>query len=128
MSPSRWPRSPFRDMCSSTSFGSSRNCGHRRSRQQRNYLDLSRVPRKTMGDTRLDERKFGMLKRASASQPAPKHIYKPQSRLNGILFLSKSRDGRSLSNDRAVIWRMSDQRTAVQFDALFKAKDDCRGG
>ena len=60
-----------------------------------------------MGDTRLDERKFGMLKRASASQPAPKHIYKPQSRLNDILFLSKSRDGRSLSNDRAVIWRMS---------------------
>ena len=50
---------------------------------------------------------FGMLKRASASQPAPKHIYKPQSRLNDILSLSKSRDGRSLSNDRAVIWRMS---------------------
>jgi hypothetical protein len=60
-----------------------------------------------MGDTRLDERKFGMFKRASASRPAPKHIYKPESSLNDILFSSKSRDGRSLSNDRAVIWRMS---------------------
>jgi hypothetical protein len=34
LSPSRWPRSPFRDICSSTSFGSSRNYGRRRSRQQ----------------------------------------------------------------------------------------------
>ena len=40
---------------------------------------------------------------ARADMP-PKHIYKPESSLNDILFLSKSRDGRTLSNDRAVIW------------------------
>jgi len=32
----RWPRSRFREVCSPTSCGSSRNCGRRRSRQQRN--------------------------------------------------------------------------------------------
>ena len=30
--------------------------------------------------------KFGMFKRASASRPAPKHIYKPESCHNDILF------------------------------------------
>jgi hypothetical protein len=44
ISPSRWLGSPFRAICSPTSFGSPLNCGHRRSRQQRNEFDLSRVP------------------------------------------------------------------------------------
>ena len=35
MSPSRWPRSPFRENCSPTSCGWSRNCGRRRSHRQR---------------------------------------------------------------------------------------------
>jgi hypothetical protein len=34
----------------------------------------------------------------------PEHIYKAEPSLNDILFLSKSSDGRTLSNDRAVIW------------------------
>src|SRR5271165_1485170 len=30
-----------------------------------------------MGDTHLDDRRFGIPQRATASQPAPKHIYEP---------------------------------------------------
>jgi hypothetical protein len=56
------------------SFGSSRNCGRRRSRQQRNEFDLSRFATKTAGDVRLDDRNFGIPRRATASRPAPKRI------------------------------------------------------
>jgi len=40
---------------------------------------------------------------------APERIYKPRRGLNDISFWSKSRYRRSLSRDRAVIWRKSDE-------------------
>ena len=76
------------------------------------YIDwvmrsLSRFPPKTAGDLRLDDRKFGIPRRATASRLAPKCIDKPRRSLDEISVLSKSRYVRSLSRDKAVIWRMS---------------------
>ena len=63
-----------------------------------------------MGDTRLDDRRFGVPQRATASQPAPKHIYKPRWGLNDVSVLSNPCYGRSLNRDKYdVIWRMSDE-------------------
>ena len=59
------------------------------------------------GDVRLDDRKFGILRRATASRLAPNRIYKPQRGLNDISVLSKSCHRPSLSGNKAVIWRMS---------------------
>ena len=53
--------------------------------------------------------KFGIPRRATASRLAPKPIYKPRRGPNDISVLSKSCYGRSLSGDKAVIWRMSVQ-------------------
>ena len=44
---------------------------------------------------------------ATASQPAPKRIYKPRRGLKDTSDLSKSRYGRSLSRHKAIVWRMS---------------------
>jgi hypothetical protein len=57
-----------------------------------------------MGDTRLDDRKFGIPRRATASQPAPNHIYKPRRDLNDISVLSKLAYERSFSRNKDVIW------------------------
>ena len=65
-------------------------------------FSLSRVPRKTTGDLRLDERKIDIPGRATASRPAPERIYKPRRGLNDISVFSKSRYGPSLSRNRAV--------------------------
>jgi hypothetical protein len=46
--------------------------------------------------------------RATASRPAPKHIYEPRKGYNDISVFSKSCYGRSLSFGKAVTWRMSD--------------------
>src|SRR3984957_1333406 len=106
MSPSRWPRSPFQDICSSTSFGSSRNCGRRRSRQQRNELSLSRVPRKTTGDLRLDERKIDIPRRANASRPAPER----STSCGGVSTIFQSSQSLAMGPVSAAIgpsiWRM----------------------
>ena len=51
--------------------------------------------------------KFGIPRRATASPLVPKRIYKPRRDPNDISVLSKSCSGRSLSRDKAVIWRMS---------------------
>ena len=63
---------------------------------------MSRVPRKTTGDLRLDERKIDIPRRATASRPAPERIYKPRRGLNDISVFSKSRYGPSLSRNRGV--------------------------
>jgi hypothetical protein len=68
---------------------------------------LVTLPPKTAGDLRLDDRKFGIPRRATASRLAPKCIDKPRRSLDEISVLSKSRYVRSLSRDKAVIWRMS---------------------
>ena len=68
---------------------------------------MSRVPTKnrakTTGDVRLDDESFGVPRRAIASRPAPKRIYKPSLHLNDISVLSKARYGPSLSRNKAVI-------------------------
>jgi hypothetical protein len=51
---------------------------------------LSRVPPKTRGDVRLDDRRFGIPQRATVRRLAPKRIYKPWRGLNDISVLSKS--------------------------------------
>ena len=51
----------------------------------------------------LITRKFGIPRRATASPLTSKHIYKPRRGFNDISVLSKSRYGRSLSRDKAVI-------------------------
>ncbi len=84
-------------------------------------FSLSRVPGKTTGDLRLDERKFGIPRRAIASRPAPKRIDRPRRGLNDISVLSKSRYGHSLSPNRAVnlatagLWVPKDCRTRGEF-------------
>jgi hypothetical protein len=83
-----------------TSFGLSPDCGRRRERQQRNEVQLPRVPR-------LDDRRFGSLSaRPRAGTPA-NLIYSPQRGLSGISVLSRSCDGRKLNGEKAVILRMS---------------------
>jgi hypothetical protein len=67
----------------------------------------------TTGDVRLDDRKFGIPRRATASRLAAKRIYGPRLGLNDISVLSKSCYVRSLSRDKAVIWRMSDKDNQV---------------
>jgi hypothetical protein len=51
--------------------------------------------------------KSTFLGRATVRPRAPECNYKRRRGLNGISVLSKSRCGRSLSNDKFVIWRMS---------------------
>jgi hypothetical protein len=46
---------------------------------------------------------------AIASRPAPKRVYKPRRSYNDISVLRNSCYRRSLSCDKAVIWRMSAQ-------------------
>ena len=58
-------------------------------------------------EVRLEDGKFGIPRRAAASPLAAKRIYKPRLGLNDISVLSKSCYVRSLSRDKAVIWRMS---------------------
>ena len=56
---------------------------------------------------RLDDRKFGIPRRATASRLAPKRIYKPRRGLDDFSVLSKSGYGRNLSRAKAVIRQMS---------------------
>jgi hypothetical protein len=73
MSASRWLRSPFRDICSPPYFGSSRSCGRRRSRQRRSAFGCHASDQKPR-DSRLDDRNFGIPRRATASWAAPKRV------------------------------------------------------
>jgi Helix-turn-helix domain of resolvase len=68
---------------------------------------LSRVPPKTTGDLRLDDRKFGIPWRAIASRPDSERIYKPRRGLNDISVLRKYCYRHILYCDAVVIWRMS---------------------
>ena len=61
-----------------------------------------------MGDTRLDDRRFGPQTR-NREPACPEHIYKPRWGLNDVSVLSNSCYGRSLNRDKDVIWRMSDE-------------------
>jgi hypothetical protein len=87
----------------------------RRLRARRRPHRLDKVSIESRGARRMrnhgrrasDDRKFGIPRRAIASRPAPKRIYRPRRGLNDISVLSKSCRGRSLSHYRAVIWRMS---------------------
>ena len=105
-----WLRLPFRDICSPTSFGSSLNCGHRRSRQQRNELDLSRFHEKPW-ETRI------LMTEDSASPNARPRASLPRN-------ISTSQGGVSLVEAllwaqpqprKDVIWRMSDERLQIGF-------------
>jgi hypothetical protein len=103
---SRRLRLPFRDICSPTSFGSSLNCGHRRSRQQRNEIDLSRFHEKPW-ETRV------LMTEDSASPDA-----RPRASLPRNISAShgaKPCYGRSLNRDKDVIWRMSDESLQIGF-------------
>jgi hypothetical protein len=77
MSRSRWLRSPFRETCSPTSCGWSQNCGRRPLHRLGNAFGC-RALHQTTGDVRLDDRKFGIPRRATASRLAAKRIYKPR--------------------------------------------------
>jgi hypothetical protein len=63
---------------------------------------------------RLDDRSFGIPRRATASRPAPRRIYKPRRSLNDISVLSKSCHGLNLGLSEAVIWRMSVESQLVE--------------
>jgi hypothetical protein len=82
-------------------------------------FSLSRVPRKTTGDLRRDERKIDIRRRATASRP-PEHIYKPRRGFKDISVLLKFRYGRSLSPIRPSIWRMP--RYDLAWRLIFSAK------
>ncbi len=56
---------------------------------------------------RLDNRTFGIGRRASASRHASKRIHKPRRGLNDISVLSKSCYSSNLSRNNAAIWRIS---------------------
>ena len=64
-------------------------------------------------------------RRPTASRLAPKRIYKPRRGPNDISVLSKSCYGRSLSRDKAVIWRMSAK--GANIPAIAKAPAPRRG-
>jgi hypothetical protein len=96
MSRSRWLRSPFRESVRrypAVDWGIAAAA---------RYIDCVRrsvVTRstKTTGDVRLDDGKFGIPRRATASRPTRKRIYKLQQDLNDIPVLSKSCYGPSVS-------------------------------
>src|SRR5580704_10866720 len=59
-----------------------------------------------MGDTRLDERKFGVFKRASASRACPETYLQARVESQRHFILVKVSRSTHSRNDRAVNWRI----------------------
>src|SRR5947208_1919534 len=101
MSPSRWPRSQFRELCSPISCGWSRNCGHHRRPFRREALDCFASDQKPREMVRLNATKIDIFgaRRADvtglgAREPSVEGSALPKSVESGNLSLNKVGIGR----------------------------------